>query len=277
MYSWRKSGLSEENLTWFELSHVAPVIHNELYKEHNRDILEAGKSGLLHNDAIEPRPRTIENMLYESDSDREEELLTQLAASKSSLEHKHSAKDISEGAQLVDKKNSTEAIPLPAAPAPFPSPVFMPIPPMMHPYGNMYLPLNHHNYMKMSSSFTSPPGGALPHPRSVKKPGLFQTSVPCVMSLTKPTNGIPPHPSSHFFKSLRNVEITKKKLINPMRAHAKSRMKKSPTVESRACSEPTHYATIAELVDLPEKHNLKVIIYSSIILIVSTTITFFTY
>ena len=260
--------MSEENLTWFELLHVAPVIHNELYEQHNRDLLEAGKSGLLHNDAIEPRPRTIDNMLYESESDQEEELLSQLAASKSSLAHKHTQKatqlDPPQKTQAVEEK-STEVVPptLPLPSFPFhPAPMFMPMSPMMHPLGKMYLPMNQHDYtMKMSPTFMSAPGSftsTLPHPRSHKTPGLHQSSVPCIISLTKPTNGIPPHPSSHFFKSLRNAKLGKRKLGKLSRSQAKSKLKKSPTAESKAYSEPTQYATIAELTDPMTKLTEKV-------------------
>ncbi len=56
-----------ENETWFEMPDLAPVIQNEAYLAHDDDLLEAGKSGLLQNDTIEPRPRKIENVLYETD------------------------------------------------------------------------------------------------------------------------------------------------------------------------------------------------------------------
>ena len=56
-----------ENLNWFEISDLAPVIDNEAYLANNEDLLEAGKSGLLQNDTIEPRPKERENVLYQSD------------------------------------------------------------------------------------------------------------------------------------------------------------------------------------------------------------------
>ena len=268
LYSWRKSGLSEENLTWFELTDIAPVIHNELYEEHNRELLEASKSGLLQNDAIEPRPRTMDNMLYESGSDVEEELLNELAASKTSptrSREKRPKLSAQQGEDHHVNKESAEdeSVPAPLSPPPPPSvpfipiPMYVPLPPMMsssvHPYGNMYLPVDQNQYIKMCPSFMSannfhsslPHPSSMPHPSSLKKPGLSHTSVPCILSYTKSTNGIPPHPSSKFFKSIRNAKLGKKIFSNPSRQHAKSRLKKSPTVESEAWSEP-HYATIPE-------------------------------
>ena len=265
MCSWRKSGLSEESVTWFELSHITPVIHNELYEEHNRDILEAGKSGLLYNDAIEPRPRTMDNMLYESGSDDDEDhLAAELAESKisqtmSRANHtkKVNRRDLFEEPTKDPIKERSTPFPAPLIPPqssyPFPpTPIFMPFPPMMHPYGHMYLPVDQNHYMKVSPSFTSASHSfksMLPHPLSVKKPGLSHASVPCIRSYTASTNGIPPHPSSRFFQSLRNAEFGKRKPTKPSRAHSKSKLKKSPSVESQAHSEPTQYTTIAEALD----------------------------
>lgn len=53
--------------TWFEITDIAPVIDNEMHTEYNADLLTAGKSGLLPNDTIEPHPRQIDNILYQSD------------------------------------------------------------------------------------------------------------------------------------------------------------------------------------------------------------------
>lgn len=254
MHSWRKTGLSEENINWFELSHIAPVIHNELYKKHNRERLEAGKSGLLCNDAIEPRPRTIDNMLYESESDNDEEILKKVGKSKASPTRsttKHTAhnKDFKEPTKDGQKSVTADSasFPAPSAPLPMfpflPSPMFISYPPMMHSYGNMFLHSDQNHRMKMSPSFTSSPTTfqpRLPHPHTLKRPGLSHTSVPCIMSCAKSTNGIPPHPSSKFFQNLRNAKFGKK------RRYGKPELKKS---ESQACSEPTDYATIAELME----------------------------
>ena len=48
------------------------MIQNEAYTASNEDLLSAGKSGLIQNDMIEPRPRTVENVLYESGSEQGE-------------------------------------------------------------------------------------------------------------------------------------------------------------------------------------------------------------
>ena len=278
-FSWRKSALSEERLTWFELACIAPVIHNEAYEEHNKDQLEAGKSGLLQNDPIEPRPRTIENMLYESGSEDEEEIMREIATSKTSLHRarkKQSRRaDTEEEVSHIyedlphrdDGKRSTRSPlpPPPTVPLPPPPPTFyMPFPPMLpppmpvHPYHQMYLPYDKNSYMKVSPSFMSArtQQQSLPHPHSLKQPGLSHTSIPCIRSYGKSTNGIPPHPSSNFFQNMHDGRGKKRKLSQPSRLlrAAKSKLKKSPTVASRANSEPTPYATALELMDLSPIH-----------------------
>ena len=277
-FSWRKSALSEERLTWFELACIAPVIHNEAYEEHNKDQLEAGKSGLLQNDPIEPRPRTIENMLYESGSENEEEIMREIATSKTSLHRarkKQSRRADTEEVSHIyedlphrdDGKRSTRSPlpPPPTVPLPPPPPTFyMPFPPMLpppmpaHPYHQMYLPYDKNSYMKVSPSFMSArtQQQSLPHPRSLKQPGLSHTSIPCIRSYGKSTNGIPPHPSSNFFQNLHDGRGKKRKLSQPSRLlrAAKSKLKKSPTVASRANSEPTPYATALELMDISPIH-----------------------
>lgn len=71
-YRWRPSVHVTERETWFEMADLAPVIENEAYLAHNEDLLEAGRSGLLHNDPIEPHPRQMDNVLYHSDDSDEE-------------------------------------------------------------------------------------------------------------------------------------------------------------------------------------------------------------
>lgn len=254
MFSWRKSGLSEENLTWFELPHIAPVIHNEVYEEHNRDLLEAGKSGLLHNNAIEPRPCTIDNMLYQSESDEEDELVMKRA---SPAGEEHPTTNVVVDDPEKDEKSS-DVMPLPPPPPPsFPCPIFMPIPPPMpsavHPYPYMYLPVDQTNFVKMAPSFMSVHSfqSTLPHPRTLKKPGLSHSSMPCIASCIKSTNGIPPHPSSKFFQNLRNVKFGKQKVSSnlPKPKKSKDRLTKPPTAEH------TQQATAP---DIPSKHPEKV-------------------
>ena len=67
--SWRRNVHAIENETWFEIADLAPVIHNEAYLAHNEDYLRASKSGLLENDMIEPHPRKVDNILYQSDDE----------------------------------------------------------------------------------------------------------------------------------------------------------------------------------------------------------------
>ena len=276
--SWRKSGLSKEKLTWFELSHIAPVIHNELYVEHNQDILKARKSGLLHNDAIEPRPRTMDNLLYESGSDKETETLTKLAASKRYMAQRNRGKDSSshcfEGERVADKEKKLANLapfalqpdPLRSYPLP-PATVFMPLPPMMShlpmmplppmmphppimplppmtPHSNSYMSLPLDAHMKSASSFTSAPGdphrSSSPHPRSLTRLGQAQSSTRhCITTYTTYTSGIPPHPSSKFLQGLQDANIGNR--ISGRRTKARGR--RSTSTLSQTHSEPTHYPT----------------------------------
>ena len=57
--------------SWFEIIDVAPVIRNEAFLEQDDEDLVASKSGLLQNNAVEPYPRTMNNALYDSDSNEE--------------------------------------------------------------------------------------------------------------------------------------------------------------------------------------------------------------
>ncbi|CAI8057294.1 hypothetical protein GBAR_LOCUS31230, partial [Geodia barretti] len=277
-YCWRKSGLSKEKLTWFELSHIAPIIHNELYVEHNQDILKARKSGLLHNDAIEPRPRTMDNLLYESGSDKETETLTKLAASKRYMAQRNRGKDSSshcfEGERVADKEKkldnsapfALQPDPLRSYPLP-PATVFMPLPPMMShlpmmplppmmphppimplppmtPHSNSYMSLPLDAHMKSASSFTSAPGdphrSSSPHPRSLTRLGQAQSSTRhCITTYTTYTSGIPPHPSSKFLQGLQDANIGNR--ISGRRTKARGR--RSTSTLSQTHSEPTHYPT----------------------------------
>lgn len=224
-------------MTWFELSHVAPVI-NEVYEDHNRDLLEAGKSGLLHNNAIEPRPRTIDNMLYQSESDEDEDNLVMNRASPAGDGKKHPMTNDVADDPVKDEKSS-DVLPLPPSSSfPFsPHPIFMPIPPLMpsavHPYPYMFLPIDQTHYAKMAPSFMSVQSfqSTLPHPRTLKKPGLSHSSMPCIVSCIKSTNGIPPHPSSKFFQNLRNVKLGKQNLSSNLPKPKLTRLPKPPTAE----------------------------------------------
>ena len=217
-------------------------------------MLAASKSGLLHNDPIEPHPRTIENMLYESESEHGQETPRKKPVHKSSPARtkqtgrkRTDPEEVSPIYEAVPEdmeKDPVSSLPSPPPPPPFPFPPFppyMPLPPMsqpvMHPYQHIYLPYGNGQFMKVSPSFMSARSSRtpLPHPRQLKKPGLAHASVPCIMSYTRHTNGIPPHPSSRFFQKLRG-QLNNRKLPHFFPA----RMKKSPTVESRAHSEPAH-------------------------------------
>ena len=234
---------------------MAPVIHNEAYQEHNRDTLEASKSGLLQLDTIEPHPRTTDNMLYESGSDSENEVTFQMKLPSTSKgkghnrdNHKERSLKYEPASEGKEKDNDSVLLYPPSPPPPplFPFsqvPGYSPFPPMpppmMHPFPHMVLPYQNGQFMKISPSFMSARSFHTPlqHPRQIKKPGLSHASVPCIMSYAKHTNGIPPHPSSRFFQKLRGKISRYPKLSHQSQGH----MKKSPTLESQTQSEPIPY------------------------------------
>ena len=243
-------------------------------------MLKARKSGLLHNDAIEPRPRTMDNLLYESGSDEETEILTKLAASKRYMAQRNRGKDSShsfDGEGVADKeKKLANSEPFPLQPDPLPSyplplaPVFMPLPPMMShlpimslppmmphppimplpqmtPHSNSYMSLPLDAHMKSLSSFTGAPGdphrSSSPHPLSLTRLGQPQSSRRhCITTYTTYTSGIPPHPSSKFLQGLQEANLGNR--ISGRRTKARGR--KSSSAMSQARSEPTHYTTVSK-------------------------------
>ena len=215
----------------------------------------------MHNDAIEPRPRSMSNLLYESGSDTETtDKHTKLAASKKYLARKcyrHSEEQgVAEKEKRPLKSASFHSSPLPSYPPPpapmytpfhpmIPHPHIMPLPPPpIIPYPNFYFPP--HPYMTPSTSYTSMPNSqkmsSAAHPRSLKKLGGLSTSSdrPTITTYTSTVNGIPPLPSSEFLQSLRDENKKSDRHVNPWAIF------KSRRLGSRANSERTHHTTVTK-------------------------------
>ena len=248
-FRWRHKALSDENETWFEAKDLAPVIENEAYTASNEDLLSAGRSGLIQNDMIEPRPRTVENVLYESGSEQGEaendfaELQRPHDSRRHAVQHQQSPQHI-KASPTYESIPIANVIDAPGHPLPEP-PSQSPISyhhmaarpsgmlhPMYTPFGRMWRNHNH--------SFNS---ALSPHPlhRIGLRKNLEQVSVPCVWSYSNQSNGIPPHRSSKFFKRLqRNFpKLNHQRLVQ---TQSVSTIKQSPSMVSGTYSEPTPYA-----------------------------------
>ena len=248
---WRQNALSEENETWFEVEDLAPVIHNEAYLATNEDLLAAGKSGLLQNDMIEPRPRTIENLLYESDpesgdSEENDSPMPHKVYGYGSMAKHQQSRQLQ---QHIPQSPTYESIatrdgvdapghPLPELPPQLPFNHHHAG--MMHP---MYTPfgLKWRDRHPSSQSFPNPKPNL--HPKGLRR-NLEQASVPCVWSYSRQANGIPPHRSSKFFQRLqRNFpKLNHQRLVHSSQTRSVSTIKQSPSMASETHSEPTPYA-----------------------------------
>lgn len=65
---WRKDIYSEEEESWFVLDDIAPIVRNEAYQLQDES-LHASKSGMLPTRILDERPRTVDNILYESENE----------------------------------------------------------------------------------------------------------------------------------------------------------------------------------------------------------------
>jgi len=165
---WRKDIYSEEKESWFELENIAPIVRNEAYQLQDESI-QASKSGLLPTRILDERPRTVENVLYESDEENEE-------GGDNSFE----SSDNEENQDLNEEHQYA-----------YPPNGFYP-PPWGNPHG--------------MSPMMAPPIFPPPIPIASKvKNNLSQASVPCSWSYNphKSSGGISHHHSSSFFMNLK--------------------------------------------------------------------------
>ncbi len=203
---WRKSALSEESDNWFAYEDIAPIIHNEAYLADHRDQLEVAKRGLIPNDMINPRPRTVLNPLLQQSPDSRptsggdppgaRRLHPQVG-----MHGSPTYESIASGHNLLSE---IDQVPPPPPP---------PLPQMsggaleglannpQHPGERAYLPMfPNHDFAGL------PVGG---YRRTVE-----QSSLPCMWSYSGQTGGIPPHYSSRFFKPFQTSYADRRYLLH---------------------------------------------------------------
>lgn len=163
---------SSEMESWFEEVDVAPVDRNEIH------MLEAAsKIGLLPVKVLEEHPRTVENVVYQSESE-------------------------SEPSSVFDSNMDITVHTEPSPHHAESTPTHHHNP---HPYHRHSLtpqPWNHsHNgFMRMRMASDTMVPRVVPAPPK----NIAQSSMPCVLSYgSQPTNGIAPHYTSSFFHRLK--------------------------------------------------------------------------
>ncbi len=181
LYSWRKDLYSSEIDSWFENVDIAPVIQNEAYS-----LQAASKSGLLPINGIEEHPRTVKNIVYQSESESEQSSIFD------------SNIDITVNTEPTPQRFNSS------------TPVHQNTTLSLSPYDRhplSPLPWNH-NFMRPRMMSDS----VLPHVAPVPPKNIAQSSIPCVWSYsTQPSCGIAPHYSSNFFYRLRQRKQSTKK------------------------------------------------------------------
>ena len=174
---------SSEIESWFEKVDVAPVVQNEAYS-----LEAASKKGLLPVKGIEEHPRTVENVVYQSESESE-----QSSVFDSSMDITINTEPTPHRVKSTPVHQNTAHTLLPHNRQPL-SPLYW-----NHPHDDLI------RLRMMSDSML---------PRVVPAPpkNIAQSSMPCVWSYsTQPNSGIAPHFSSNFFHRLRLRRHSNKK------------------------------------------------------------------
>ena len=171
-YRWRKDIYSKENETWFELDDIAPIVRNEAYHLQDESI-QASKSGMLPTRILDEQPRTVENVLYETDDE-----LNHTAAdnSKSYESSDNESEDMNQGH-------------LPTLPE-----------------EEFYPPMWENVHPQMMAPPIFPPMSIVNKVAN----NISQASIPCSWSYNaaKPSEGISHHYASSFFMNLRARKVT---------------------------------------------------------------------
>ncbi len=187
-YSWRKDIYSAENETWFEKSNIAPIIRSEAYHS-NRDILQAGKSGILPAKIIDQQPRTVNNILYDSHSESEESEFTNFFGTMRTE-------------PIISLQNTS-------------TPKHVEAPPSLPEYygSNIYAPSWRQNHGHFTNVPPFPPSITSLPPKNFR-----QSSVPCLNSYrSQCVAGIAPHYSSNFFHGLQKINRSNESKRNERR------------------------------------------------------------
>ena len=239
------------------------MIHNEAYEKFNKTQLEVEKSGLLSNDMLEPKPRTVKNALYQSDSEISEgeheqgapttrrgvELKRMLGASKGAATFANPSPIY----ESVEREDLATRHPLYDS-MPHHSPLYMYPPHLAMPHPAQF-PYAWNRPVPGMMAPSLPPGSNMPgftrligrdRMNGLSK-GLDNSSMPCVWSYgMRETKGIPPHSESNFFDSgvPTALQYPRMNRFKPIKRHnvRSSAKKHSPTTLSQTQSEPTPYA-----------------------------------
>ncbi len=223
--------MSRENDNWFAIADIAPIIHNEAYLAYHREQLEAGKHGLLPNDMINPKPRTVLNPLLQRSPDsqlpgtRRQEPLMKMHGSPTY-----------ESIASEDVLTFSEIDHLPPPPPPMTEGAIRGV---------------RSDPRIADQQAHSPRYGAVGPPPSGYRQTIEQSSWPCMWSYNSQTGGILPHHSSRFFKLFQTSYADRRSLLhhsaldyyqqgNIRQAHSFSGFNYPPR-EPSVLSEPTRF------------------------------------
>lgn len=266
-----------ESQNWFEIVDVAPILHAEAYPERYRDEVAAGKNGLLHNNPVEPNLRTMENGFFDA---TEEDGGTDMVDLFSLHSPKHNSSfPTSPTYEEIDKEfrkaDRTKTRPLPSPPLdqitddPWlsASPSFTPSHSIQHPALSMIYPrVNSH--APSVSGWGMEHGAAphhpmhpflIPHPKPAPTKTLEHSTLPCAMSYQlNYQNGIPPHRSSNYFRQMKRTialpsTMSRDSQTSDSDIYRHSLMKMSPSILSRAVSEPVSTSSALQVIPRREK------------------------
>ena len=228
---WKRSAMTDEEEGWFEMQDLAPIIYNEAFDLEMQVDKKVSShrinshAELLQVDPINPQPRSVENVLYESESEK----------SENGSPHSHQKQFQMSLSPTYESVATQGYIPSPALPPP-------------NKFSNSYpvlgpnRPFVYNNKMKRGPSVLTTRSSFYPYRYSTSSDmGPNIMSLPHIFSAE--SGGIPPHPSSRFFKKLFPV-IARKQHHFPMSASST----RVPSVRSKLSDptvvEPTPYAEI---------------------------------
>ena len=269
-----------ESQNWFEIVDVAPILHGEAYLERNSDEVVAGKNGLLHNNPVDLHPCTMEHTLFDT---TEEDRGTDMVDHFSLRPSRHNGfLPTSPTYEEIDKEfrkaDRTKTRPLPNPPLdqitdvsvdPWlsASPSFTPSHSIQHPTLSMMYP-HVKSYAPSVSGWGMGPSAAphhpthpflIPHPKPAATKTLEHSTLPCALSYQlNYQNGIPPHRSSNYFRQMkRTIALPSTMSRNSQSSDSDifrhSLMRTSPSILSRAMSEPVSTSSALQAIPPREK------------------------
>lgn len=252
--------------------------------ERNRDDLAASRSGLLPVNAVEPRPRTMENALFDpTEEDRDTDKLDGIASRHHSPGHnKNDTFPISPTYEDIEEElqraRRTKGRPLPNPPldqindplaeswlcaSPSFSPSHSVQPPPSHAMAYPHISPYALETWGLGQGTTTNHNPAhsfhIPHPRAAPDKNLEQSALPCALSYQlNHLNGIPPHRSSNFFKGMnRTIALPSRDMqMSESNIFSRTMLKQSPSILSRAVTEPlSNFGTLPVIPRREKKRN----------------------